>query len=402
MRILYLVHRIPFPPDKGDKIRSYHWLEALGRRHEVHVATLRDDPADDEHIPELRKRAASCVVAPLEPGPARMRALVGALAGRALSVGYFDHPLLRRAVAERLEKGVDLAFCFSGPMASYVEGRRGLPKIMDLVDVDSAKFAAYSRLKPFPRNFIDRFEASRLGAYEDRIARTFDRTLLCTEPEAEILRKRVPGAPIEALGNGVVLPNRFSAEPRRSHRMLFIGAMDYWANVDAVVYAAREILPIVRRSVPDATYHIVGRNPAPAVLELAGLDGVHVHGAVPDLGAHLEAARLALVPLRVAQGIQNKVLEAMANGVPVVTADNVARSLGARSGQVLRAGSSAEELAAHAVTLLDDDDLARRLAIGARAFVESEYSWEPRYRALEALVEEVRERCSATNTSAAR
>ena len=389
MRRLYLVHRIPFPPDKGDKIRSYRWLEHLARHHEVHLVTLIDDPADAVHVPRLEEICASVSVTSIPGLASKFSALSCMARGRPLSLGWFHQQAAQRAVDEVLAKhDIDAVFCYSSTMAEYVFGRADLVRVMDMVDVDSAKFETYARYESFPKSAIYRMEASRLGRYEERIAREFEAVILCTEPEAEMLRNRVPGAKVPAIGNGAFLPEAAALEGREpSHRMIFVGAMDYFANVDAVVWGAREVLPLVREQIPDAEYHIVGRDPTPAVRALAELPGVIVHGGVPSLEDHLRGAALSLVPLRIAQGIQNKVLEAMSWELPVVTTPRIVHSLGATEGRECASGDDPAALAKQCVRLLRDREAARAMGKVARAFVGERFSWEREAGRIEELLE---------------
>lgn len=390
MRILLLVHRIPFPPDKGDKIRSYHWLEALRERHEIHLVTFVDDVADLAHVDELKKRTTSIEIVPIKKWSARLATAATLLTSRPLSYGHFYWRRAQEAVDRMLDRGTDLVFAYSSSTAFYLDRRQSRPPcIMDMVDVDSAKFADYAKRTRFPKSSAYAIEAERLGRYEEEIARTWDATLLCTDPEAALLRNRCPGARVEAITNGVSLPENPDLEPRRSKMMIFIGAMDYFANVDAVVFAAREILPLIRRKVADAEFHIIGRNPAPEVTALASLPGVVVTGGVPDIGKYLREGRLALVPLRIAQGIQNKVLEAMAWGVPCVTTPKIVASLGEGARGSLSAGESPQDIADRAVEILEDDRTAARLAESARGFVARNFTWPPLYRRLHELVDDV-------------
>lgn len=390
MRILMLVHRIPYPPDKGDKIRSYHWLEALRERHEIHLVTFVDDAADLAHVDELKKRTASTEIIPIKKWSARLRTAATLLSSRPLSYGHFYWRRAQEAVDRILDRGTDLVFAYSSSTAFYLDRQRSRPPcIMDMVDVDSAKFADYAQRTAPPKSFAYATEARRLGRYEEEIARTWDATLLCTEPEAALLKGRCPGARVEAITNGVSLPKDPDLSPRRSKMMIFIGAMDYFANVDAVVYAAREILPLIRKKVEGAEFHIIGRNPSPEVTALRSLPGVFVTGGVPDIGKYLREGRLALVPLRIAQGIQNKVLEAMAWGVPTVTTQKIVASLGQGAGDCLLAGDTPQEIADRATLVLEDDGAARRLAASARGFVEANFSWPPLYRRLHDLVDDV-------------
>lgn len=393
MRILYLVHRIPFPPDKGDKIRSYHWLRALAEHHEVHLVALCDDPADLAHAAELEKHCASVSLHELGGWGPKFRALGALLSGETLSTAWFRHAGVKKAVEARIAEGIDAALVFSSSMAPYALGQ-DFPVVMDMVDVDSAKFVDYGKRGGGPSSRIHALEGRRLGRYEEELVADCDRVILCTEPECELLRGRIENLEhrgrIRAIRNGAVLPEASElGGAKADSSIVFVGAMDYLANVDAVEFGAREIMPLVRREIPDAVYRIIGRNPAPRVRELDGLPGVEVLGGVDDLAPHLREARVSLVPLRIAQGIQNKILEAMAWQLPVVTNRRLGPTIGAADGQELVLADTAEEYAAATVALLRERERAAAIGAAARVFVGEHFAWSARYRELDRLLDEV-------------
>ena len=389
MRILFLSHRIPYPPDKGDKIRSYHLLVRLARQHDVDLVTHVDDPADLRHQQLLADFCRSVSVFPLAPLRGRLRAARALLTGEPLSVAWMTRPAAARRVAALLaERAHDLIVGFSSQVAAYLPTRGGPPVVFDLVDVDSEKWAQYATSAPFPARLVFATEARRMRRFERRLAARAASLVLTTPRERDLFLERVGPAEIEVVTNGVILPADVPpAAKREPGLMVFVGQMDYGANVDAVVLAAREILPRVREHIPDARFRIVGRNPAPEVRALGDLPGVEVTGRVPDLGAHLGRAALALVPLRVARGIQNKVIEALAWGLPVVTTPPVAGSLDASAAPFLRVGRDAGSLAQAAVELLSDPESRRRAGEAGRAWVAEHHDWEAVGRRWDAIVE---------------
>ncbi len=392
MDILYLVHRIPYPPDKGDKIRSYRWLVHLAETHRVHVVTLYDDPQDLKHLEALGKHCATLRAHRLRTWTAKARALVALAGDRPLSLPYFYHPEAKKSVAEILRnESIDLALIYSSSMGQYVDELENVPRILDMVDVDSAKFATYSDLGSGFSSRIYGLEARRLARYEEEQVRTLDRVILCTEPEAELLSTRVPDAnKVVAIGNGTNPPDEaLIPTSRPPKKIVFVGAMDYQPNVDAVIFAAKEIMPLIRKVKPEVSFVIVGRDPSAEVRKLGNLPGIEVTGAVDDIGVYLKEASLSLVPLRIAQGIQNKVLEAMAWALPVVTNKRIAISLESDVGDVLCSAETAEEYVEQVLRLLDSEELRSRIGQAAREFVIKSFSWQPRLAQLDALIEEV-------------
>jgi sugar transferase (PEP-CTERM/EpsH1 system associated) len=392
LNLLYLVHRIPYPPNKGDKIRSWNELRYLGVRHRVHLGCLADQKEDLAHLPALQKVTASCEVAPLDARWARIRSL-GALAGTSpLSVQWFQSAQLQRWVAATVQRErFDAVLLFSSPMAEYVRDVP-VPMVMDFCDVDSDKWRQYATRAPLPLRPIYALEARRLRLYEEEILGRCAAATLVAERE----RALWTDLPLELRSKVHVVPNGVDldwfvpqgASASQPNMLVFTGAMDYYANVDAVVHFATEVLPRIRAVVPNATFAIVGSRPAPAVQALARRPGIVVTGFVDDIRTWYARAALCVVPLRIARGIQNKVLEAMAMGRPVLATTAAAEGLGAHAGNELRVADDPEALSREAIALLGDRERAEAMGIAARQFVEREYVWERAMGTLERLLED--------------
>ena len=368
--VLYLVHRMPYPPNKGDKVRSYHILEHLRARHQVYLGTFIDDPEDEPHVATLRERCADLYVARLSRGRSAVGSLGGLLGGQALTLGYYRDAGLRRWIRQTVQRTpIDAVVVFSSAMAQYAE-ELPAPMIVDFVDVDSAKWAEYARHHRWPMSWLYRREGRQLLAHERHVAHRAVRSFFVTEKETDLFRQLAPDCAdlVEAIGNGVdaqaFAPDAARASPfgADEHALVFTGAMDYWPNIDAVTWFAAEVMPGLQRSWPGLRFHIVGRNPAPAVRALAG-PAVNVTGTVPDVRPYLQHARVVVAPLRLARGIQNKVLEAMAMARPVVASANCAEPIGAEPGVELLTATTAADYAAQVDELLREP--ARADAIGA-------------------------------------
>ncbi|HKO22011.1 MAG TPA: TIGR03087 family PEP-CTERM/XrtA system glycosyltransferase, partial [Candidatus Eisenbacteria bacterium] len=385
MNILYLCHRIPFPPDKGDKIRSFHQIEALGARHRVHVATFLDSPEDEPHVASLRERCAGLTVVRRTRAGSAWGAGVALLTGSSISVGAFASGSLHRAVEETARRTpFDAAFVFSSAMAPYAP--TGLPRIIDFVDVDSEKWRAYADRSRWPQRWLYSLEADRLLRHDAEAASRFDHAIFISDAEAEIFRKRGGGGRITVLSNGTdTAYYRPPPHPSSGHGIVFVGMMNYPPNVDAVVWFAREILPIVQRNVPQATFTIVGRDPSAPVRALDRVPGVRVTGGVPDVRPFLAEAGLAVAPFRVSRGLQNKILEAMASGLPVVGTPLAFQAIPATAADGIDLADTAAELAtAVSRRLVDPERAARGLA--ARRYVERNHRWAEHGAALEHLL----------------
>ncbi|MGH7278663.1 MAG: TIGR03087 family PEP-CTERM/XrtA system glycosyltransferase [Candidatus Rokuibacteriota bacterium] len=377
MRILMLAHRIPYPPRTGEKLRAFHVARHLAHHHDLTLAFLVDEPGAEHHIDELRDHIPELVHARVHRSSKKMAALLGLIGGGSATMTYFGSAGLHRAIDTRLRVGsFDLIYAYSSSMFQYVPAASRIRLVMDFVDVDSEKWLQYSRTLPATTRWIYRLEGRRLRRHEIAAAGAASRCLVVTRHEEEILRSLAPFAPTTVIPNGVDLEYFVPApEPSDEPTIVFTGAMDYFPNVDAVTYFTREIFPEVRRSVPHARFQIVGKNPVPAVRRLAAAPGVDVTGSVPDVRPFLQRASIAVAPLRVAQGVQNKILEAMAMGLPVVASSKAHQGLDAARGRDLLVEDDAMAFAEAVNRLLTTPGLRRRLGAAGRAFIGANHTW---------------------------
>jgi sugar transferase (PEP-CTERM/EpsH1 system associated) len=405
--LLFLSHRLPYPPNKGDKVRSYHLLRHLTRRYRVVLGTFIDDPNDWQHVDAMRRLCAEVHVEAIVPWSKRIRCAPAVLCGEALTLPYFRSRTLQRWVAEIVRREhIERAFVFSSPMAQYVLGLPLTRTLVDFVDMDSAKWDDYARRRSWPVSAFYRREARRLLAFEKLVAAQVDASLFVTREEARLLAQAAPGCALRivAIENGVdseyFSPAHAFASPFAAdeHAIVFTGTMDYWPNVDAVAWFAREVLPRIRRQDAHARFHIVGMNPDSQVRGLEG-DAVHVAGRVDDVRPYLMHARAVVAPLRVARGIQNKVLEAMAMGRPSVVTSACAAVLTARQGVELEAADDAADFATKVLALMDPErgDGMGRLA---RARIVADYTWSSRLARLDELIAHTDRAHPPTSTAA--
>lgn len=393
--ILFIAHRVPYPPDRGDKIRSYHELRRLAEIAPVHLAALADDPRDLNHGEALRQFTASHYVRPRKIS--RPRALVEGLIRREpLSVTLFRDRALHGYVRKILKtRPIGAIFVYSGNMADYVPEQ--LPAnarfIMDFCDADSAKFAAYGAEGSGAIAWINRREGRLLGAMEITVSRRADASLFISEAEAKLFAD-MGGAKdrLRVLGNGVDLahydPARAYSRPDMPMEptIVFTGQMDYRPNIEAVQDFAANALPRIRDTHPNAHFVIVGRNPTEAVRALEQQPGVIVTGEVADPREWLAAATLVVAPLRLARGVQNKVLEAMAMARPVIASAAAAEGIDAVPDRDFLVAADAQAEADAAIALLSDAARAEALGKAGRARVEARYSWQVALAPLERLV----------------
>ncbi|MFZ2006010.1 MAG: TIGR03087 family PEP-CTERM/XrtA system glycosyltransferase [Stellaceae bacterium] len=380
--ILFLTQRIPFPPNKGDKIRSWHILKYLAQSHRVFLGCFLDDPLDRDHLAALGEICAGVACFPISPWSRRLRALLRVRWGKPLTLDYFSDARLSAWIDDTVSRhGIRRAFVFSSSMAPYaipLHGRR----ILDLVDLDSAKWREYARHRPWPLSLVFSREARTLGAFEQRAATAFDQTLFVSEAEADEFRRLNPDErmKVTAMPNGVDLiyfsPDKSRPDPFEPGgcRLVFTGAMDYWPNIDAVTWFAEEILPGLRAAGMPARFYIVGSRPSRAVRSLGRLPHVTVTGRVADVRPFLAHAFAAVAPLRVARGIQNKVLEAMAMGTPVVASTAACCGIAAQPGADLTIAESAADWISQLSSMSEGD--RSRLGKAGRSFVERHHRWD--------------------------
>ena len=382
--ILYLVHRLPYPPNKGDKVRSYHLLKHLATRHRVFLGTFIDDPQDEAYVEKLPPFCADLHIARLSPRIAKLRSLSGLLSNEALTLPYYRNAGLQDWVTRTLrDQRIDAAVIFSSAMAQYVHGVARLPTLVDFVDVDSAKWTQYAPNHRWPMSWLYRREGERLLAFERSVAVAATHSFFVTDNEAELFCRSAPECRgrVESMCNGVDA-EFFSPEyamtspyPAAELPLVFTGAMDYWPNIDAVSWFSTEVLPRLLRRWPGLRFYIVGRSPTPAVQALAN-EHVVVTGTVPDVRPYLQHAVVVVAPLRVARGIQNKVLEAMAMGLPVVASQECAGAVDAVAERDFLTAGTVEDYLRQIEALLQSPERGAAMGKAAREQVLARYSWD--------------------------
>jgi sugar transferase (PEP-CTERM/EpsH1 system associated) len=396
--ILFLAHRIPYPPDKGDKIRSWHLLKYLAERARVHLGAFVDDPADMAHAEMLRSICGEVKLQPIRPSHRWTRSLRGLLAGDALSLALYYDPAMVAWIKQVLRRNrIGGIFAFSSQMAPYALPHLGGKRsVMDFVDVDSEKWRQYAAETPngFKKAIYKR-EAELLRAFEKHATRQFNSSLFVSEAEAAVFRKLAGSYAhtVRALNNGVDYryfdpAAAFDPLPAPTGpTILFSGAMDYRPNIDAVNWFAGKVWPLVRRTHPAASFKIVGSKPAPEVKRLESGSGIIVTGRVPDMRPHLAAADVCVAPLRIARGVQNKVLEAMAMARPVVATAPAFEGIDATPGEHLLLADRPADMAARIGELLADPARGAAIGAGARQRVIEHYDWDNNMAMLDTLLD---------------
>jgi sugar transferase (PEP-CTERM/EpsH1 system associated) len=378
-RVLYVVHRLPYPPDKGDRIRAFQILRWLSRKAEVDLACLADEPVEAGTMEELGRYAARVAVVPLGGWGRWVRVLGSLLCGRTATQGAFASPGLAALLEEwGRETTYHACLASASSVAPYLRlpALRATPAVVDLVDVDSQKWFDYTSASWPPRSWLYGLEGHRLRRLEQEILSWAQGVVLSSAAEAALFRGFAVGGAVHAVGNGVDLdyfqPGPEVAEPR----CVFVGALDYRPNVDGVCWFCQEVWPLVIRRRPEARLALVGRRPAAAVRRLASLPGVELVGQVPDVRPYLRQAAVAVVPLRIARGVQNKVLEALAAGRATVASPGALAGVPAVPGEHLLAASSPDDWVDSLERLVREPDLRRELGTAGRRYVEARHRWE--------------------------
>lgn len=354
-RLLYVAHRVPYPPDKGERVRAFHEIKALSKDFQITLAALTHSHADIRAAEPLRQWCRNIILAPAGGTPGRIRAGLSLLKGQSATEGYFHSPALDKKIADSAgREPFDLAFAYCTSVLGTCLKVPARAHVIDFVDADSAKWQAYAQDSPWPKSWLYHAEARAVRKLEQLAIQRCQAVFITSQAEMEILDSQSPH--IHAVGHGVDtdyfapdanLPAPNTDEPS----LVFTGQMDYRPNVDAVCWFVREVWPQLKRQAPNLTFQIVGRNPTSQVQRLTEIPGVVVTGAVPDVRPYLSAAAAAIVPLRIARGVQNKVLEAMAMARPVIASTGALSGLDVLPGREALRADSPQEWIEHILAL---------------------------------------------------
>lgn len=396
-RVLMLTHRMPYPPDRGDRIRSYHMLKLLSQHFDVAIACTSEEPAWLQHHQLLATIAHQVAIQPIQPSSAKFMALKAIAKGKAITPTVFYRQALADTILQWHEQDpFDTVFTFCTGMIDYARllcGPQAKVKgpqprhVIDLVDVDSIKWEAYAKSTLSPMKFIYGREGRLLRKIESGSQDHFDAIMAVSEAEIDAYRKHVgEHDSLHAIGNGVDL-NYFKPQPdSQSHDMCFVGVLDYKPNADSICWFVQHVLPEVRKKVTDARLLIVGRNPTSRIEELAKQPGVVVIGSVPDVRTYIAQSALVIAPLQIARGVQNKVLEAMASQRLTVCSTAAAEGVDATDGEHLLVAHDPAQWASHVEQGLHDVALRQRIAAAARRQIETCYSWQSRLEPMLKLI----------------
>lgn len=404
MRVLVLTHRLPFAPNRGDRIRAFHIVQQLAARADVHVVSLVHDRTEAAHADTLRQIGVRVSTALVPRARNLARAALTLQTRTPLTHVLLDSPAMRPAIDRALlgwQPDVVLAYCSGVVPFALAPPLAGIPLVVDFVDVDSAKWAAFAGSTAFPRSWVFRREARCLSAFEDRAVRAAFASLVVNERERDTLLRVCPGADVRVVPNGVDVDALSPRDPPApAERVIFAAVFNYAPNADGAVWFAREVWPRVRAARPSARLTLAGSSPTRAVRRLADADdSIEVTGGVADIRPYLWRSAIAVAPLHQARGIQNKVLEAAAAGLPSVVTRQVWEGLPPEVLPACRMADGPEQFSLEVIDLLScSADARRREAARARL---AGLAWRTRLAPLVELIERAAGRPAASNSYAA-
>ena len=389
--LLFLCHRIPFPPNKGDKIRSFNILQLLNEHYDVYLGCFIDDPYDEQYVGELKKHCHQLFYRNQNKHIAKLKGLTALLRNQPITLPYYyDREMAKWSQEVVTTHAIEKVFVYSSSMAQYCEAPQfnQCQRIIDFVDVDSDKWRQYAENKSGLAKFIFQREFKTLARYEDQICQQFDASLFVSPDEAKLFRARqhvTAQAKVQGILNGVDIgffdpnvPLASEAKLPNGPFISFTGAMDYWANVDAVLWFVENVWPIIKEVLPSLSFVIAGGNPANSIKALAGQQDIIVTGRVDDIRPFMTQAQCIVAPLRIARGIQNKVLEAMSLDKPVVCTSMAMEGINAPYHQYCQVHDEPEAFAKAVVELVNSmqESASHELVVENRAWIKAHFTWQ--------------------------
>lgn len=402
MKVLFVCHRFPYPPNEGGKIRAFNMIRHLQRSgHQVTVASPVRTREELQQGIGLAEYCAGYVTHEISAAGAALRMGLYLAAQTPSSFGYFYSHRLQKDINSLIARHeFDLIVVHCSSAAQYVEHVRGIPMLLDFCDMDSQKWLAYAKFKSFPGSLGYHLEGRKLQRRETRQANMFDICTCATPFEWQTLQGLTGAVSGGWFPNGVDADYFAASDDASVHEEIcFVGRMDYYPNEQAVIGFCREVLPLVRAQRPHVKFIIVGAKPSARVTALGTHDGVEVTGTVPDVRPYVRRAALTVAPLQIARGTQNKILESMAMTTPVVASAQAAGGVDARSGDGLLIANDPAGYRDAVLSILEDAELRQRLGASGRQRVLTNHSWRHAMEKLDALIEECMRTSHWTQTS---
>jgi sugar transferase (PEP-CTERM/EpsH1 system associated) len=379
MRILFLSSRLPYPPDRGDRLRLFHIIKRLSQtEHKLFLISFIEKKNELEYLVELRRFCDGVKVVKLSRLSSMIKAVLGIFSHTPLQISYYKSKKMKKEI-ERflLEKEINVIYVHLFRMAPYVEHRSNIYKVLDLTDVISIEIERSMKYRKGLNKKIYSLESPRLRQYEKRMAAKFDETWVISETEAKILRDLSPDAHIEIVTNGVDL-DYFKPEENceKKQRIIFVGNLQVAHNIDAVLFFYEKIFPYILQKYPEIRFYVVGADPHQKIKSLSKDHRVVVTGFVRNLNQYLNEALIFVAPLRFGAGVQNKILEAMASGLPVVCTSLANQGIKAKNEKEILIADNPIEFGNLILDLIDNADKSRLMGIAGRKFVAAKFNWD--------------------------
>ncbi|MBU1752352.1 TIGR03087 family PEP-CTERM/XrtA system glycosyltransferase [bacterium] len=391
MKILFISQRVPYPPIRGDKIRSFNILRGLSKLHDVSVISFIRTIKEMADVETLKQYCVSVDVCMLSEWQSKLNACFGVFSSRPLTLSWYYSKQLRDMIQKKIrDEKFDLIFVVCSSMAQYVFNNDSMHKVIDLMDVDSEKWFQYAKRTYFPHSWVYSLEAKRLRRYETDINKVFNNCIVVTQEEKRIfsLFSLYPNK-IHVISIGVD-EEYFKplAQEYIPNTIVFTGAMDYFPNIDAMIFFCKEIFPLIKEKLPNIILYIVGNSPTQEVQQLANNKDIIVTGYVEDTRPYIGKAAVCVVPVRVAQGIQNKILEAMVMGTPVVTTSFGFKGIeGSEKGKNIVVADDKNEFAEKVIEILQNRALRDYLSQNGKQLMEQRYGWDMQIDNLNNLIQ---------------
>lgn len=390
MKILFISQRVPYPPNKGDKLRSFNEIVYLSKFHEIDLFCFADDKKDLQYKEELEKYCKNVTIVEGSSIKSNLRTLLALITFKPLSPAYFYSSTLNRKVKSAISKNnYNVLFAYCSSMAPYIDKYNNIKKVIDFVDVDSEKWYQYTKFSSFPKNIIYSIESRRLRKYEKTIAKNYDHSFLVSDKEVEDFKILVyKTEKITPLLNGVDT-EKFARSKREfnSNNIVFTGAMDYFANIESVLYFVNSIFPIILKEIPEAHFYIVGSKPDKSLLDLASQNtNITATGFVDSVLPYMHDAAVFAAPMQIARGVQNKILEAMSAGTPVVTNQRGFEGITAEPGNDLIVEDDPIVFAEECIRIMKDKKYRNTLVQSGLKCIENNYSWNINLEKLNSII----------------
>ncbi|RKY76379.1 TIGR03087 family PEP-CTERM/XrtA system glycosyltransferase [candidate division KSB1 bacterium] len=391
MRILFLTPRLPFPPVGGDKLRVFNFIKHLSRNHKIALISFIADPDEANYLIEYASLLERVKTVLLSKEKSYSNACRGILSPKPFQIHYYYLKKMRQLIFQEIESGkYDLVFVHLIRMAEYVKDLRGVPRILDLTDAISLNYERSVRYRRDVFYLVNLIEKEKVRRYETEIISHFEKNLLISSVDKNYLSRYTDNQNIEIVPNGVDIDYfQFYDGVFDLNRVVFLGNMRTFPNSDAVEYFCKEILPLIRKELPKVKFHIIGSEPSKVVRKLASEPEVVVTGYVKDVRPFLRKAAVSVCPMRVGAGIQNKILESMAMGTPVVSTPEGVEGIEVNPGQEILVSNSSSDFAQKVTELIQNRALRRSISLNARRLVEKKYTWEITLNQLEHIITEV-------------